>query len=271
MDILEDNVDPMTVHDIFLKCNQSERWVYRQLPELTKTGLVVKNKKDTEDSKKPVTTYQFSLELNARAIPTWNKITRIMDDIYIKTVKTDKCVKCSNPSTEVEKVQNYICQALSNVSNDKERKKQLQQLTGLSNDANGEELTQMTQLTLYLRERDEKGYKKYYEEFIPTEEKSNQKTLNTSQNEDIFVKETNQEIDLSKYEMTVRRVEEILGSEKLQALQIARRMKKTSIQEIDFIEGILKQSVNDPSFETTLKVDPEGNYFNKNMEESNGK
>ena len=57
-----------------------------------------------EDSKKPVTTYQFSLELNASAIPTWNKITRIMDEIYKKTVKTDKCVKCSNSSTEVEKV-----------------------------------------------------------------------------------------------------------------------------------------------------------------------
>ena len=71
--------------------------------------------------------------------------------------------------------------------------------------------------------------------------------------------------------MIVRRVEDIVGSEKLPALQIARRMKKTNIKEMGFIEGILKQAVADSSFETTLRVDPEGNYSNKNMEESNGK
>ena len=118
---------------------------------------------------------------------------------------------------------------------------------------------------MFLRERDEKRYRRYYEEFILTEEKSNQKILDTSQNEE------SNSIDLSKYEMTIRQIEEILGSEKLPALQIARRMKKTNIKDIGSIEGILKQAVADPSFETTLKIDSEGNYFNKNMEESNDK
>ena len=143
--ILQDNVDPMTVHDIFLKCNHTQRWLYRNLPNLTKTGLVVKSKLEKEDSKKPVDYYQFSLELNARAIPTWNEISRIVKKICKVIVKSDKYVKCSNPSTGEEKVQNYICHALSNVSNDKkEIKEQLHQLTSLSNVLNGKQLLDLS-------------------------------------------------------------------------------------------------------------------------------
>ncbi len=181
LEILQENVDPMTVHDLFLKCDHTQRWLYRHLPNLTKTGLVVKSKKDTEDSRKPVDFYQFSLELNAMAIPTWKKIIRIVNKIYKEVVKSDNCVKCSNPSTEEDMVRDYICHALSNVSNDNERKEQLYQLTGLSFDAkskllhiNEEQLTQMTDLSTFLRERDEVRYEKYYKEPKPTEEKSAQ-------------------------------------------------------------------------------------------------
>lgn len=73
-------------------------------------------------------------------------------------------------------------------------------------------------------------------------------------------------IDLSKYEMTVRRIEDVLGSEKLPGLQIARRMDKTNMSEIGFIDGLLKQAVSDSSFDTSLRVDSEGCYFNERKE-----
>jgi len=71
-------------------------------------------------------------------------------------------------------------------------------------------------------------------------------------------------IDLSKYEMTIRRIENIVGNEQLPPFQIARRMNKTKLAEIAFIEGLLKEVVSEDSIETTLKVDSKGYYFNVN-------
>ena len=130
-----------------------------------------------------------------------------------------------------------------------------------------------TVLSVFLRDQDEKRYSKYFEErdIEKISKGEQQNTLETIQKENISVEKTNQEIDLSKYKMTIRHAEKILGSEKLPALQIARRMDKTNIAEIDFVEGILKQAVEDSSFKTTLKIDSEGNYFNENKEVLDGK
>jgi len=76
-------------------------------------------------------------------------------------------------------------------------------------------------------------------------------------------KSTEQQLDLSKYKMTIQEIENVVGEERLPPVQIARRINKTSLAEIGIIEDLLKQAVSDKSFETSLKVDSEGYYFNK--------
>jgi len=71
------------------------------------------------------------------------------------------------------------------------------------------------------------------------------------------------DLDLSKYKMTVRKIETVVGNEKLPPFQIARRMNKTTLAEIDFIECLLKQAVYDTSFRTTLRVDSDVFYYNE--------
>lgn len=75
------------------------------------------------------------------------------------------------------------------------------------------------------------------------------------------------QIDLAKYELTMHHIEEIVGDEHLFIMEIARRMEKNTLSEIDFIEGLLKRAVGTIDFKTTLRVDVEGRYFNEKRSE----
>ena len=260
LEILQENVKPMSVAEIFLKCDKSKDWLYRNLPKVTTTKLVIKSERPDERANKNINTYQYSPGLNVNAIPTWHEIQQKIEKIINKTKNTKK--------TEDEN----ILEKWFSDNEIKPRKPKNKKDDGFSLVFLGHEIPFNRKVFLvflvlrqYLRERDEKRYSKYFEERDLTKinKEDQQKTLETIQNENTTAEKTNQEIDLSKYKMTIHQIEEILGSEKLPALQIARQMKKTNMKEIDFIEGLLKQAVAHPSFETTLKVDSEDYYFNE--------
>ncbi len=82
--------------------------------------------------------------------------------------------------------------------------------------------------------------------------------------------EQNNQIDLAKYEMTMHHIEEIVGDEHLFSMEIAKRMGKNTVSEIDFIEGLLKRAVGTIDSKTTLRVDAEGRYFNEKRSEKEG-
>jgi hypothetical protein len=104
--------------------------------------ILIKNNRDND-------TYFFS-DLNARSIPTWQEIINIIG------VKSVKSVKCKKQTTEEKEHTNKISQPMSNALNE--------HLTHPSFDPNRKELTHFSHLTAFLRERDEKRYKKYYQE-----------------------------------------------------------------------------------------------------------
>ena len=271
LEILQKNVEPMSVAEIFLKCDKSKDWLYRNLPKIITTKLVIKSERLDERANKNINTYQYSPGLNFNAIPTWHEIQQKIEKIINKTKNTKK--------TDDENIlEKWFYDNEIKPRKPKNKKDDGFSLVFLEHKIpfNRKVFSVFLVLRQYLRERDEKRYSKYFEErdldkLEKKDKEDHQKTLETIQNENTAVEKTSQEIDLSKYEMTIRRAEEILGSEKLPALQIARRMNKTNLKDIGFIEGILRQAVADHSFETTLKVDSEGCYFNESKEELDGK
>ena len=81
LNILIQNVDPMTVDDIFVKGAKSKDWYYRHLPKLCETGLIITGKTYIEKANKEVKTYQYAPEENPNAIPTWLGIGKKLEDI----------------------------------------------------------------------------------------------------------------------------------------------------------------------------------------------
>lgn len=74
----------------------------------------------------------------------------------------------------------------------------------------------------------------------------------------------NKNIDVSKYAETVRRAEELVGNEHLTIIALAKnRMQMNTLEEINFLQGIIDAAISDPSFKTTLCVDKDEKYFNK--------
>ncbi len=269
--ILQENVEPMSVAEIFLKCDKSKDWLYRNLAKIVKTKLVVKSQRPDENANKNIVTYQYSPGLNFNAIPTWYEIQQKIDKIINKTKNTKK-------TDDDDILEKWFSDNKIKPRKPKNKKDDGFSLVFLGHEIpfNRKVFAVFLVLRQYLRERDEKRYSKYFEERdLDKLEKINkedqQKTLETIQNENTTVEKTGPEIDLSKYKMTIQQIEKILGSEKLPALQIARRMNKKSLKDIDRIERILKQVVSDSSFETTLKIDSDDNYFNENREDLDGK
>jgi len=82
------------------------------------------------------------------------------------------------------------------------------------------------------------------------------------------------EFDLSKNQGIISQAEEIVRHQKLPAFQIARQMNKSNLEEIDFIQRLLKLAAiagSNGAFETLLRVDNEGNYFVEEKKKSKKK
>jgi len=178
LEILQNNVEPMSVAEIFTKCDKSKDWLYRHLPRLVATRLVVKGNRPDEKANKNIDTYQYSPGMNYNSLPTWEEIQQKIENIYNKTKKTKK--------TDDEN----ILERWFSDNEIKPRKPKNKDVEGFSLVFLGHEipfnrkvLRVFLVLRQYLCERDEKRYCKYYEERdLEKEEKENQqKTLDTIQ------------------------------------------------------------------------------------------
>lgn len=98
LDILRENVAPMTINEILLdeRCDKSKDWLYKNLPKLLSTKLVVRNKRaeDAGAITKDVMTYQYAKGLNMEALPTWSelgeKIRRMIIDDDVELSEQDQ-------------------------------------------------------------------------------------------------------------------------------------------------------------------------------------
>ena len=155
--ILKENVSPMSVSEIFLNCGKSKDWLYRHLPKLVETKLILKSRRYEEKAKKDIDTYQYSPELNPNAIPTWNEIQQKIEKIIKKTKKTQK----ANGENILEK---WFSD--NEIKLRKPKNREDFSLVFLDHEIpfNRRGLRVFAVLRQYLRERDEKRYRCYYEE-----------------------------------------------------------------------------------------------------------
>jgi len=166
LQILQENVLQMTVNEIFTKCDHSKKWLYEHLPRLAATKLIVKGKKESSDANREIDTYQFA-DINPNALPTWNGIVEEIEKVVEKTENTEKCNNILTEGTDLEKW------FLLNAKKPKKPKSTSAVLhfSGGLKPLNGKVFSVFSVISCFLRERDKKRYKKYYEEIEPTEEK----------------------------------------------------------------------------------------------------
>jgi len=151
IEIIRDSGKALTVKELFLhpKFNHSKMWLYRHLPKITDLGIIEKTSKDSDQANKTVDAYVYT-DVNAKALPTWNKIIALIKQVGVKTVKT---VKTKNTSTEEKDLIKWFSQPVLKPV-----------FTALLKPANREVLTVFTVLTNFLKEINEKRYSKYYED-----------------------------------------------------------------------------------------------------------
>jgi hypothetical protein len=155
--ILEENVEPMSVSEIHIKSDKGKDWLYRHLPRLVETKLVVKGSRHDKNANKFVDTYQYSPELNANAIPTWYGIQQKIENIINKTKKTKK--------TDDENIlEKWFSDNEIKPRKPKDGNGFILVFAGHATTFNREVFAVFAVLGSFLRERDEKRYRKYYEE-----------------------------------------------------------------------------------------------------------
>lgn len=154
LEILRKNVSPMSINELFShpQCNHNIRWLYRHLPRLTATELIVKGTRETKDAKKPTNTYQYSLDLNIQALPTWNEI---MTKVKSMATISNNSIKCKDIE-EKDDIYKYLLSA----SNDEQTEENI----ALIKSFNIKELKETEAITNFLKERDEERYQRYYKE-----------------------------------------------------------------------------------------------------------
>ena len=167
--ILQENIQPMAVNDIFLKCDHSKKWLYKHLPGLTATKLIERGKQQSKDANREIETYQFA-DINPHAVPTWNKILIEMDKVIEKTEKTENTEKNTTEESDLEK---WFLLNKKNAKKPKSTSAVLHFSGGLK-PLNRKVFSVFSKISCFLRQMDEKRYKKYYEEDELTEVKPSQ-------------------------------------------------------------------------------------------------
>lgn len=163
--ILKENVSPMSVSEIFLRCTKGKDWLYRHLPKLVETKLVVKSRRYEDKANKDIDTYQYSPDLNPHAIPTWFEIQQKIERIITKTKKTKK-------TDEENTLEKWFSD--NKIKLIKPKSGDGFSLVFLIHKIpfNGKVLGVFAVLRQYLRGRDQKRYRCYYEERdLPLHEK----------------------------------------------------------------------------------------------------
>ncbi|HEC93200.1 MAG TPA: hypothetical protein ENI51_09445 [Candidatus Atribacteria bacterium] len=155
LNILRENVEPMTIKDLEVKSDKSKVWLYRHLPFLAERGLVKKDTRFDERANRDVITYQYSLQNNPYAMPTWNDILRKIDEM---TNEVDE----KTENTEKTNTQNILKDRFFQWMK-KLKKQGFYQVFSVGDKAsNGKVFSVFSVLSNFLRERDEKKFKKYY-------------------------------------------------------------------------------------------------------------
>jgi hypothetical protein len=166
--ILKDTVEPMTVRELELKCDQSLPWLYKHLPIIAATKVIIKGKRESTEANKPVTTYQYAPHENPGMIPTWQKIQDKIHDIVYKTNKTKKTKYDS------------LLESWFSTANIKPIKPNEESddfdlvFYGRRIPFNGKVLLVFSVFTVFLRETKNKRYERYYKNSLPLDEKVKQ-------------------------------------------------------------------------------------------------
>ena len=155
--ILQENVDPMSVSEIFLRYDKSKDWLYKHLPNLVETNLVIRGNKHDEKANKFIDTYQYSPGENPNAIPTWHELQQKIEKIINKTNKTKK-------TNEENILERWFSDNEIRPIKPKNSEGFYLVFLGHRIPFNRKVFLVFGVLRQYLRERDEKRYRRYYEE-----------------------------------------------------------------------------------------------------------
>jgi hypothetical protein len=179
--IIKDNGE-LTVHDLEIKCNHSQRWLYSHLPRIAGTKIIEKGEIFNERANKSVMTFKF-VDFTANMIPTWGKLA---DEIYNIINKTNK----TNKTKAFQQLERWFCNHRAEPTKLKNGFALV--LHGCNITFNRVVLLVFTVLHGFLSDRDEKRYKKYYEEkgFDPVKPTSNS-SIETFENEEQQTKNDN--------------------------------------------------------------------------------
>ncbi len=153
--LLEEKVEPMTVKEIYVKYDKSMDWLYKNLPKIIETKLIITDKKQVKDSVKDVFTYQYIPGKNPYSIPTWNEIGNQILKVTNKTKKTNK-----TPLESLLERWFYY----NKIKPIKQGDTISVVLFGHNNTFNRLELLVFANLLSYLCQKDEKRYSHYYKE-----------------------------------------------------------------------------------------------------------
>jgi len=154
IELLQKNVEPMSVNEIYVKYDKSKDWLYKNLPELITTKLIIARRQYKEDAKKEIVVYQYAPSENPYSIPTRDEIDNKMDKVINKTLKTN-----NTPPISLQEM-GFYCDKI------KPLKRgfywfYLGKITPFQQSKEGGVLRV---LSSYLRKRDEKRYQKYFKE-----------------------------------------------------------------------------------------------------------
>jgi len=74
------------------------------------------------------------------------------------------------------------------------------------------------------------------------------------------LKPKDNDIDPSKYSLTLKHVEGVLTDQPIKIIELGKRLNKDNIGDINHIQGIVEAAINDPDFSTLIKRNDKG-YF----------
>jgi len=262
LNMLKENVEKMTINEIVIKGDKSRDWYYRHLPRLCETGLLKTSKKYEEKANKEVKTYQYAPEENPNAIPTWLEIGKNLEDALKKVEKG----KENQENQENQEFLTLIKWFSDNKIKPRKPKKGGLELVFLNVRIPfyREVFAVFLVLRHYLRERDEKRFKKYYfersEEIKEKEKVKPQKTIKSFEK-----KKEKDKKELENFENYIPKIIEIMKNKpktEWKINDICQNLGISSLSARKEITSLLEKTVSDPKNKTKIqKVDENGLHW----------
>jgi predicted transcriptional regulator len=251
LQILQQNVAPMSVMEIFQKCDQSKIWLYRHLPNLVKTGLIVKGKRHDDNANKDITTYQYLPDENPNALPTWEQIGKKIKEIDEKTDKTEKTKKENIGGNDLKKwfYQNKII-----LKKPKKGNGFYLVFSGMKIPFYREVLSVFSVISLYLCERDEKKYKKYYQEPELTQEVKEESKQTKIEEAEGKTEKTKNEFDDKELLVKIESIMKTKEKHEWAINDICFSLGFANLQSRKKVSELLKNTCTDPKNKTKIQM-----------------